>query len=112
MRRTLRSADRWGGPTIDDPGYARPPWPRGEPAISNGLGLCKIHHSAYDANIIGIDADSHVHVREDVLGEIDGPMLQYGLKAVHDSRLLLPRRVEQHPNRDFLAERFEQFRAA
>lgn len=86
--------------------------PRGEPLISNGLGLCKIHHSAYDANIVGIDPDTRVHVRQDILEEIDGPMLQYGLQAVHNARLILPRRPEHQPNRDFLAERFDRFRAA
>jgi putative restriction endonuclease len=86
--------------------------PRGEPLVSNGLGLCKIHHSAYDVGILGIDADVKVHIRVDVLAEVDGPMLRYGLQAVHGGKLTLPRRAEQRPNRDFLAERFERFRAA
>ena len=86
--------------------------PRGEPLISNGLGLCKIHHSAYDANIVGIDPDAVVHVRQDILTEIDGPMLRHGLQEVHGSRLILPRNDEHRPNRDFLAERFDRFRAA
>jgi putative restriction endonuclease len=84
----------------------------GEPVVSNGLGLCKIHHSAYDANIIGIDPDARVHVREDILLESDGPMLKHGLQEVAGSRLIVPRRLELQPNRDFLAERFERFRAA
>jgi len=86
--------------------------PRGEPVVPNGLGLCKIHHSAYDAHILGIDPDSRVHIRGDVLEEVDGPMLRYGLQAVHGSHLLLPRQAEHQPNREFLAERFERFRAA
>lgn len=86
--------------------------PRGEPLITNGLGLCKIHHSAYDANIVGIDPDARVHVRRDVLDEIDGPMLRHGLQEVNGAKLILPRNVEHRPNRDFLAERFDRFRAA
>jgi putative restriction endonuclease len=86
--------------------------PKGEPIVTNGLGLCKIHHSAYDADIIGIDPDARVHVREDVLHEKDGPMLKHGLQEVAGSRLVLPRRDELRPNRDFLAERFDRFRAA
>jgi putative restriction endonuclease len=85
--------------------------PLGKPVVTNGLGLCKIHHSAFDAKIIGIDPDSVVHVRRDILEEVDGPMLQYGLQATNGQTLTLPRRVEWHPNRDFLAERFEEFRA-
>lgn len=86
--------------------------PRGEPIVTNGLGLCKIHHSAFDANILGIDADAIVHVREDVLEEIDGPMLRYGLQETHESHLVLPRRIDLRPNREFLAERFAAFEAA
>ncbi len=86
--------------------------PRGEPVVTNGLGLCKIHHSAYDAHIIGVDPDARVHVRADILTEVDGPMLRYGLQAVHGGRLVLPTREVLRPNREFLAERFERFRAA
>lgn len=86
--------------------------PRGEPMVSNGLGLCKIHHSAYDTHILGITPEARVEIRVDVLEEIDGPMLRYGLQAVHGTRLVLPRRTEHQPNRDFLAERYDRFRAA
>jgi putative restriction endonuclease len=86
--------------------------PLGEPVVTNGLGLCKIHHSAFDANIIGVDAESRVHVREDVLREKDGPMLRHGLQEVEGTRLILPRKDDLRPNREFLAERFEIFRAA
>lgn len=86
--------------------------PRGEAAVPNGLGLCKIHHSAYDSNIIGIDADTRVHVRHDILLEKDGPMLKHGIQEVEGGRLILPRRTSSRPNRDYLAERFERFRAA
>ncbi len=86
--------------------------PKGEPIVTNGLSLCKIHHSAYDVYIIGIDPDSGVHVREDILHEVDGPMLKHGLQEVDGARLILPRKPELRPNRDFLAERFDRFRAA
>jgi putative restriction endonuclease len=86
--------------------------PKGAAAVPNGLGLCKIHHSAYDANIIGIDATARVHVRYDILAEEDGPMLKHGIQEIAGNKLELPRRVISRPNRDFLAERFERFRAA
>ena len=86
--------------------------PHGEPIVPNGLGLCTIHHSAFDANIIGIDPAARVHVRSDILVEKDGPMLRYGLQEVEGTRLLLPRKDALRPNPDFLAERFELFRAA
>jgi putative restriction endonuclease len=48
---------------------------RGLPEIPNGLALCKIHHSAYDVGILGVDSEYRVHLRPDVLEEHDGPML-------------------------------------
>jgi putative restriction endonuclease len=85
---------------------------KGEPIVTNGLGLCKIHYSAYDAHIIGIDPDARVHVRVDILHEKDGPMLKHGLQEMAGYRLVLPTKVDLRPNRDFLAERFERFNAA
>ena len=86
--------------------------PRGIAAVTNGLGLCKIHHSAYDVNILGIDPDARVHIRADILQEIDGPMLKHGLQELHHVRLQLPKATDLRPNRDFLAERFARFEAA
>jgi hypothetical protein len=45
--------------------------PFGEPVVPNGLALCKLHHAAFDANIIGVTPDLDVTVRLDVLQEID-----------------------------------------
>lgn len=84
----------------------------GEPVVSNGLGLCKIHHSAYDSDILGVDPDARVHIRTDILEERDGPMLRHGLQELHGAALTVPRKCELKPNRDFLAERFERFLAA
>jgi len=57
----------------------------------NGLALCKLHHAAFDANIIGVTPDLEVTVRLDVLQEIDGPMLQHGLQGSGDpGRALRP----------------------
>lgn len=46
--------------------------PRGEPVVPNGLALCKIHHAAYDRNILGVRPDLEVEVQPRVLAEIDG----------------------------------------
>ena len=86
--------------------------PQGEPVVSNGLGLCKIHHSAFDSNILGIDPNAIVHIREDILHEVDGPMLKYSLQAAHGTKLTLPYAVANRPNREFLGERFAEFNAA
>lgn len=85
---------------------------RGRPEVPNGLSLCKIHHSAYDVGILGVDPDYRIHLRRDILDEADGPMLRHGLQEIHGVALSVPRRPVQRPNRDYLAERFERFRAA
>jgi putative restriction endonuclease len=85
---------------------------RGKPEVPNGLSLCKIHHGAYDAEILGVDPEYRVHIRGDVLEEKDGPMLLHGLQELHGSVITLPRAVAQYPNRDYLAERFDRFEAA
>jgi hypothetical protein len=53
----------------------------GLPEVPNGLALCKIHHSAYDVNILGVSPEYRVHIRSDVLREHDGPMLKWGLPS-------------------------------
>jgi putative restriction endonuclease len=87
--------------------------PAGVAAVSNGLSLCKIHHSAYDQNLLGIDPDLRVHIARDLLEEIDGPMLQHGLKEMHGQKLLaLPSQALDYPARDRLERRFQEFRLA
>jgi len=86
--------------------------PRGEPVIPNGLALCKLHHAAFDAYIIGVTPDLEVRVRLDILEEIDGPMLQHGLQGFQNRRIHVPRADHHKPNRDFLAERYDLFRKA
>jgi putative restriction endonuclease len=54
----------------------------GLPEVPNGRALCKIHHSAYDVNILGVSPDYRVHIRSDVLREHDGPMLKWGLQEM------------------------------
>jgi putative restriction endonuclease len=83
--------------------------PRGDPVVSNGISLCKLHHAAYDRHFIGITPDYEVRVRSDILDESDGPMLQHGLKEVHRSRIVTPRQAAQKPRRELLEERFQRF---
>ena len=78
-------------------------------SVTNGLSLCKIHHAAYDVNIIGINSDYVVKVREDVLEEVDGPMLKHGLVEMHGRELWIPPNSARQPDRERLAQRFEKF---
>ena len=84
---------------------------QGDPAISNGLSLCSIHHRAYDQNLVGITADYEVRVSGQLLDEDDGPMLDV-LKAFHEQAIVVPQRRGWQPDRARLGARFDQFVAA
>jgi putative restriction endonuclease len=83
----------------------------GQPVVPNGIPLSKIHHAAFDANLIGIDADFRIHVADELLSMNDGPMLEQGIKGIAGRVIRLPGRKLDHPDRDRLAQRFETFRA-
>lgn len=85
---------------------------QGAPVISNGIALCKLHHSAFDAHIMGVRPDYVIEIREDVLSEVDGPMLIHGLQGWNGRMLRVPRRVAFRPDSARLAERYDAFRAA
>jgi putative restriction endonuclease len=82
----------------------------GQPIVSNGIPLSKIHHAAFDAHLIGIDPDYRLHVSDRLLDLNDGPMLE-ALKRLHGGSIYPPKRVQDRPDRDRLAQRFERFRA-
>jgi putative restriction endonuclease len=86
--------------------------PRGEPVVPNGLALCKLHHAAFDTNIMGVRPDLVIEVRPEVLRETDGPMLRHGLQEVDGASLHAPRRSDWRPGEEYLQERYEQFREA
>jgi len=84
----------------------------GEPVVPNGLSMCKIHHAAYDRNLLGVSPDFIVEINGRLLHEVDGPMLKHGLQEMHGTAIQLPARRAERPDRDRLAIRFERFRAS
>ncbi len=87
--------------------------PEGEPITANALSLCKLHHAAFDRNIVGIRPDSVIELRHDLLREIDGPMLRHGLQELHGQPLMVvPRSEVDRPRPQFLEERYQLFRKA
>lgn len=87
--------------------------PLGEPWVSNGISLCKLHHAAFDGHFLGVRPDLVVEVRRDILDESDGPMLKHGLQQCHNQRLVVvPSSKNLRPRQDFLEERYQIFRRA
>jgi hypothetical protein len=69
----------------------------GQPIVSNGLPLTKLHHAAFDAHLIGIDPDFRIHVSDRLLEIHDGPFLELGLKGIVGTLIERPRRTEIFP---------------
>jgi len=82
---------------------------QGEPVVSNGLSLCKMHHAAYDRNYFGIKPDYQIVVDPAIMQEEDGPMLKAGLQEIDKAKLILPRSVSQRPDPARLRIRFDAF---
>ena len=83
--------------------------PEGEPVVNNGISLCKLHHAAFDCNILGIRPDYVIEINKDVLDEVDGPMLRHGLQGMHQSKLILPRASQSYPDQRRLEARYAEF---
>jgi putative restriction endonuclease len=82
----------------------------GQPMVTNGIPLSKIHHAAFDAHLIGIDPDFRIHVSDRILCQNDGPMLE-ALKQLNGRNIRPPIRTRDNPDRDRLAMRFERFKS-
>jgi putative restriction endonuclease len=81
----------------------------GEPVVSNGLSLCKLHHAAFDRHFLTVRPDYTIEVRRSILEETDGPMLIHGLQGLHDRPIYLPREASLQPDRARLEERYALF---
>jgi putative restriction endonuclease len=81
----------------------------GDPVVSNGLALCKLHHAAFDSFFLAVRPDYKIEVRRSILEESDGPMLLVGLKQAHDQTIQLPRSSGDRPDPARLQSRYERF---
>ena len=82
----------------------------GEPVVTNGIAMCKIHHAAFDYLLMAVRPDYVIELRLDILGEEDGPTLRYALQGLHGSRIEVPRQRAARPSPDLLEERYQRFR--
>ncbi len=95
-----------------DAAHIVPDADEGEPVVTNGLALCKLHHAAFDRYFLGVRPDYVVQVRPDLLDEADGPTLVHGIQALHGTRISMPRRPTLQPDQHSLKIRYEIFRRA
>lgn len=83
----------------------------GQPVVQNGIPLTKLHHAAFDAHLIGVDADFRLHVAPRLMKQRDGPILE-ALKQLDQRMIRLPTRAKDRPDQDRLTMRFRAFREA
>lgn len=80
--------------------------PDGVPTLPSGLSLCKLHHAAFDQQVIGITPDYEIRVAPAVLAAHDGPVYEHALKGVHGRTLFTPDAPAHRPDRERLARRW------
>ena len=83
----------------------------GQPVVTNGIPLSKLHHAAFDNHLIGIRPDYRIVVSRRLLDTRDGPTLE-ALKTLDGASINFPRREKDRPDRDRLAMRFDLFNEA
>ena len=64
---------------------------------------------AFDRLLLGVHPSYVIHVRRDILEEVDGPMLRHGLQGLQGQRILVPSRRVDRPDEGRLATRFGEF---
>jgi len=82
---------------------------RGRPEVPNGLALCQLHHSAFDAKLLGIRPDHRIEIAPQLLLERDGPVLEHALKGFHGESIHLPKKRRDRPRIEYLEECYEAF---
>ena len=85
--------------------------PEGDPVVPNGISLCKLHHAAFDSDILGIRPDYVIEINKEVLEEEDGPVLLHGLQKLHQAQIILPRSRNLYPDPKRLESRYADFRS-
>lgn len=76
--------------------------------ISNGITMSRLHHRAYDSDLIGITSEFRIVVGRRIKEQCDIPILSTMIK-LDGSSLALPKQFQQQPNRERLAERYKTF---
>ncbi|MDT0501408.1 MULTISPECIES: HNH endonuclease signature motif containing protein [unclassified Halomonas] len=76
--------------------------------VSNGISLSRLHHRAYDADLIGIDPNFRIHLNSDLLSTQDGPLLE-SMKQLNGQMISMPKHCKDRPSQEALELRFQRF---
>ena len=83
----------------------------GVASVPNGICMSALHHTAFDAHLIGVDPDLRIHVGQSVLASRDGPLLA-SLRDLDSRNIRVPSEASLQPKREYLERRFDQFLGA
>lgn len=83
----------------------------GVPEVQNGICLSRIHHRAFDSNLMGIDPDYKIRVSQRMMAIEDGPILEMGIKSLDGQSLVLPKDKALWPDPRLLEKRFLAFKS-
>jgi len=79
--------------------------PNSTDEIVNGLALCKLHHFAYDSNLVSFDEAYRIQLSKRRLDELVAKGLDGGLSAFKSNigtSLILPRNKAHHPKASYI----------
>lgn len=96
---------------LDAAHIVRDAHPDGMPRVSNGLSLCKLHHAAYDRNLLGVTGSGRVVMGALIMNTVGDLAHQYALAKLDGVSIALPVEPNEHPDRDLLERRFKEFTA-
>ncbi|WP_416305130.1 HNH endonuclease [Neptunicella sp. SCSIO 80796] len=77
--------------------------------VKNGVSLSRLHHKAYDSNLIGIDSDYTICVSNELKVLDDNSFIKSSILDFEGKKLRVPQKSELRPDREYLAERFKNF---
>jgi putative restriction endonuclease len=81
--------------------------------VSNDLSLCRLHHGAFDRDMLSFKPDFEVQIPPRVLPVKDGPVHAHGLLDLHGRSLReVPGEESSKPDSTGLESRFVRFCAA
>jgi putative restriction endonuclease len=81
----------------------------GQMDITNSIAMCKVHHAAYDMDILGIDTENRIAYRNDVRSETWDSLLKRSLGFSEGRQIKLPTSRSARPSPEFLELRWGKF---
>lgn len=75
--------------------------PRSSDEVTNGIGLCRLHHGAYDNALMGVQSTFRIVINEEAVGRLREAKLSNGFERFRSQlprEIRLPASPEVRPN--------------